>query len=129
MKRTLKEDIKNLKAYKKEEILEALEYTGRYRAFHINLITADMVSYLENKKRKEVFAAHDKALEAEREAIVACQKWNNEMIEKYGDGMSVKLADLPPDELERGAALERRMKEAIKKERALDTKINRLLEI
>ena len=129
MKRTLKEDIKNLKAYKKEEILEALEHADRYKLYHVELITADMVSYLENKKRNEVFAAHDKAIWQKTEAIKAFQKWKSEMCEKYGDGESCKLVDIPPDEIERGAALERRMKEAIKKERALDTKINRLLEI
>lgn len=129
MKRTLKEDIKNLKAYKKEEILEALEHADRYKLYHVELITADMVSYLENKKRNEVFAARDKATDAKMEAVKAFQEWKAEMCEKYGDGMSVKLAVLPPDEIERGAALEKNIKAAVKKAQRLDAQIERLLEI
>lgn len=129
MRRTINEDIKTLETYKKEEILEALKHADRYKLYHVDLITADMVSYLENKKRDEVFAARDKATGAKMEAIKAFQEWKAEMCEKYGDGMSVKLAVLPPDEIERGAALEKKIKEAVKKAQRLDAQIERLLKI
>lgn len=129
MSRTINEDIKTLKTYKKEEILESLKHAARCRAFDIDLIMADMLSYLENKKRKEAFAAQDKAVDAKIEAMKAFQKWNSEICEKYGNGETCKLSDIPPDEIERGAALENQLNEAIKKAQRLDAKVTRLLGI
>lgn len=115
MSRTINEDIKNLKTYKKEEILEALEHTARCKVYNVDLITGDMLRYLKNKKIEESNAAFDKAIKAEEEATEAYIKWHTEMAEKYGDGESFKVINIPMDEIERGAELEKRMKKSIKK--------------
>ena len=48
---------------------------------------------------------------------------------KYGDGQTVKLCDIPTLDINRGATLEKELKEATEKERRLDKQVNRILKI
>ena len=47
----------------------------------------------------------------------------------YGDGKSVKLTNIPLEEITKGAALERALKSAAEAEQKLDKKISKMLNV
>ena len=124
MSRAGKETLKKLLSYRKEEIIEALG-----RSYQSEYIAEQMLNYLESKKEKDLLDRHRKALDKEIAARKAFMEWKNEMCEKYGDGQTVKLTNIPPEDINRGAALEKALKEAVEEERRLDTRVNKMLRI
>lgn len=114
MNRTGNKNIEKLKEYKKEEILKALKHAYPHYPFHADLLLKLMVDYLENKPTQKVDTVIE-ALEEEKAARAEYAKYCNEMVEKYGDGKSCYMRDMSEDDLARGAELESRIHEAIKK--------------
>lgn len=124
MSRAREEALKKLSAYKKEEIIEALG-----RSYQSEYIAEQMLDYLESRKEKALLDRHRKAIDKEIAARKAFMEWKKEMCEKYGDGQTVKLSNIPPTDINRGAALEKALKEATEEERRLDKQVNKMLRI
>lgn len=124
MSRAREETLKKLSAYKKEEIIKALG-----RSYQSEYIAEQMLDYLESKKEKDLLDRHRKAIDKEITARKAFMDWKNEMCEKYGDGQTVKLLNIPPTDINRGAALEKALKEATEEEQMLDKQVNKMLRI
>ena len=122
MSRAKKEDIKKLFDYTKEEIIVALG-----RMYGSDLIVTELLGRLERGAIEKALDASDKASNARIDAAIAFQKWQSDMCVKYGNGRNVKLVDIPPEEIERGARLEKAFFEATKKAERLDAKANKLL--
>lgn len=125
MSKPTKSSIQKLSKYKKEEILEAMEHCIFFSEFQIS----EMLTYLQRKTSDAAFEEHDRALQEEIEARKKYLEWESEVCRKYGDGKSVKLIDIPPAEINRGAALERAMKAATEKEQRLSKQIDKILNI
>lgn len=122
MSRARKDTLKKLSAFKKEEIIEALgcSYNSEYTA-------EQMLVCLESKKEKDLLDKHGKAIDKTITARKAFTAWKTEMCEKYGDGQTVKLSNIPPTDISRGAALEKALKKATEEEQRLDKQVNRML--
>ena len=118
------ETLKKLSAYKKKEIIEALG-----NSYQFGYLAEDMLRYLEEKKSNDVISQHGEALNQEIAARKAFMEWKTEICSKYGDGQTVKLRDIPPLEIHRGATLEKALKETTEKERRLDKQVNRILKV
>lgn len=124
MSRAKPELIKKLAKYSKEDIIEALG-----KQYQADFIISGIINDLDHRASQKVLDDHGKALDALVAAREAFSKWRNEMCVRYGDGKSVKLADIPPEEISKGAALEKALKEATETEQRLDKKVNRMLKI
>ncbi len=124
MSRAKPEFLKKLAKYSKEDIIEALG-----RQFRADYIISDIVNDLESKATQKALDDHGKALDALITARGAYFRWQDEMCVRYGDGKTAKLADIPTEEISKGAALERALKKATETERMLDKKVNELLKI
>lgn len=110
-----------LSKYAKADIIEAV-----CMLFQADRVIAEMLRHLRHKKVTNVLAAEKTAIEEEKQAVLALFDWRDDMCQKYGDGQKFSLGQIPQAELERGAALERAVREANAKARRLDTTINRL---
>ena len=124
MSRAKPELLKKLAKYSKEDIIEAIG-----KQYQADFIISGIINDLEHRASQKVLDDHGKALDALIAAREAFSKWRNEMCARYGDGKSVKLADIPPEEISKGATLEKALKEATETEQRLDKKVNRMLKI
>ena len=124
MSRVKPELLKKLAKYSKEDIIEALG-----KQYQADFIISGIINDLEHRASQKALDDHGKALDVLIAAREAFSKWRNKMCARYGDGKSVKLADIPPEEISKGAALEKALKEATETEQRLDKKVNRMLKI
>lgn len=115
--------MKNAK-YSKEDIIEALG-----RQCQADFIIRGILNDLEYIASKRVFDDYDKAIKEHKDAFEAYIEWKNQMCIAYGDGKSVKLTNIPPEEITKGAALERTLKSAAEAEQKLDKKISKMLNV
>lgn len=116
--------LKKLSKYSKEDIIKALGQ--QCQADFVIRVILDELEYIASKR---VLDNHDKAIKAHKDAFVAYIEWKNQMCIAYGDGKSVKLTDIPPEEITKGAALERALKSAAEAEQKLDKKISKMLKV
>ena len=114
--------LKEIAKYSKEEILEALA-----RQYMPDLVTDRLLSDLEYIRRTKALQEQDNALVAERTALDAFLAWQKGMIERYGDGESVRFNQVPEREIERGLKLEKAYNAARKERQQAEAKVNRLL--
>lgn len=122
MARTKKEALEELAKYSKEDILEAL---GRSCFVDVDAMLID----LEYIQRTRAIDEHQKAIADESAALTAYLEWNREVIAKYGDGETVRFDQLPESEVQRGIKLERIWRSARKKEKRLDDRVRKLLNL
>lgn len=100
---------KKLRKCPKEVIIDCL--VRHWEAKHI----IQEIIYNSDEKAKDKLHEEDKkAWETYNEALKRYLKWKQEMCNRYGDGKTVKLADVPQKEIERGAKLERDFAKAAK---------------
>lgn len=116
--------LKKLSKYSKEDIIEALG-----RQCQADFIINGILNDLEYIASKRVFDDYDKAIKEHEDAFEAYIEWKNQMCIAYGDGKSVKLTNIPPEEITKGAALERTLKSAAEAEQKLDKKISKMLNV
>ena len=112
-----------LAKFSKQDIIDAIG-----RLYQADYIASQIVDDLEEREREKLFSEHDAALKKVTDARMAFLLWKKEVAETYGDGKNAKLIDVPPAEIMRGAALEKELNEAVKKEQRLDKKIHILLQ-
>lgn len=116
--------VSKLKKYSKEQIIEALA-----NQFNADYYIHGLLNHLEEKESDKLLKEHREAIEAEATARRAFSDFIKEAAEKYGDGKSFKISALPLAVYARGAALEKAVKEAEAKERALDKKVSKMLKL
>lgn len=124
MKNAKLELLKKLSKYSKEDIIEALG-----RQCQADFIIRGILNDLEYIASKRVFDDYDKAIKEHKDAFEAYIEWKNQMCIAYGDGKSVKLTNIPPEEITKGAALERALKSTAEAEQKLDKKISKTLNV
>ena len=122
--KTTKENLKSLKAYTKDEIIDAI---GNH--FNADKLSKDILYICKQKRDYKIFTEHDKALEAEISARNEYCEWLKEVCVMFGDGEKVEISKLPMEEIAYGAKLEKALKTAEKKQESLNKKINEILEI
>lgn len=124
MKNAKLELLKKISKYSKEDIIEALG-----RQCQADFIIRGILNDLEYIASKRVFDDYDKAIKEHKDAFEAYIEWKNQMCIAYGDGKSVKLTNIPPEEITKGAALERALKSTAEAEQKLDKKISKMLNV
>lgn len=124
MKNAKLELLKQFSKYSKEDIIEALG-----RQCQADFIIRGILNDLEYIASKRVFDDYDKAIKEHKDAFEAYIEWKNQMCIAYGDGKSVKLTNIPPEEITKGAALERALKSTAEVEQKLDKKISKMLNV
>lgn len=113
-----KEVIDEIEKYSKAEIIAAIKA--------LPFVGEEILSKLETNKERKIFDEASKARKKELDCWEKLTKWRKEVIEKYGDGNAVKLVDLPQEEIEKGAALEREFKESVDECRRAEKREDRL---
>lgn len=111
--------LKKLSKYSKEDIIKALG-----QQCQADFVIKVILNELEYIASKRVLDNHDKAIKAHEDAFRAYIEWKNRMCIAYGDGKSVKLTNIPLEEITKGAALERALKSTAEVEQKLDKKIS-----
>ncbi len=124
MKNAKLELLKKFSKYSKEDIIEALG-----RQCQADFIIRGILNDLEYIASKRVFDDYDKAIKEHKDAFEAYIEWKNQMCIAYGDGKSVKLTNIPPEEITKGAALERALKSTTEAEQKIDKKISKMLNV
>ena len=115
--------LKELEKYTKAEIIEAIG--NHYRAADI---VNELLRDLQNTKMQKVFRIQRMAERISMEKFEALLAWRHEMCEKYGDGKTVRLLDVPPEEIERGAKLEKEYAAARETVEKAEKRINKAME-
>ena len=85
--KTTKENLQSLKAYTKDEIIDAI---GNH--FNADKLSKDILYICKQKRDCKIFAEHGKALNAEISARNEYCEWLKETCVKYGDGEKVETA-------------------------------------
>ncbi len=116
--------LKKLSKYSKEDIIEALG-----QQCQADFIIRGILNELEYIASKRVLDNHDKAIKAHEDAFGAYIEWKNRMCIAYGDGKSVKLTNIPLEEITKGAALEKSVKSTAEAEQNLDKRISKMLNV
>ena len=116
--------VAKLKKYTKDQIIDALA----------NQIIADynigrLLNRLEEKESNKLLEEHREAIEAEQKARHIYALFLREMAAKHGDGKSFSIMELSHAEYERGISLEKAIKEAEARERMLDKKVTKMLNL
>ena len=124
MKNAKLELLKKISKYSKEDIIEALG-----RQCQADFIIRGILNDLEYIASKRVFDDYDKAIKEHKDAFEAYIEWKNQMCIAYGDGKSVKLTNIPPEEITKGATLERALKSTAESEQKIDKKISKMLNV
>ncbi len=122
--RASKTDLEKLKLYSKEEIIEALGH-----CYQSDYIVAHIINELDDRKVQKALSEHEKAIDILNSARTAYMKWRTDMCERYGNGRTVKISDIPPSDFQEGVFLERNLYTAEQNEAALDKRVNKLLKI
>lgn len=116
--------VAQLKKYSKNQIVDALA-----NQFNADYYIKGLLNHLEEKETDRLLKEHREAIEAETNARKALSDFIEESATKYGDGISFKIGALPPAEYEKGAALEKAVREAEAKEHMLDKKVTKMLKL
>ena len=95
-----------LENYSKAEIIEAVRFMAKYYGTGRNYEN-QLISIIHDKKRNDAFAEAQKARQTAIDRMNEFIDWKKEMAEKYGNNGMVYFKDLPREELERGANLEK----------------------
>lgn len=121
---TVEQMRKKLDKFSKYQIIDTIIKKYPFKRF-----AEELIEDLEYLNKNELFKKHLDAIDDEQKATHEYIKWQAEMIGKYGSDGQVRLADIPNDELLRGADLGSKMKAAREKERKLNEKVDDILRI
>ena len=119
---TPREDLQKIRAYTKEEIIEAV---GNY--WYSDVFVRQILRVLEEIKLNKMRAKRKESLKKATAARTEYLKWMRDVRIKYGDGDTVKLTRIPLEELKHGAELEKALDIAEKEERKLGREFDKLL--
>lgn len=122
--RANKTELQRLKAYTKDDIIEALG-----RCYQSDYIVSQILGELEERKAQNALKEHEKAIDTLNSARMAYMSWRTDMCAKYGDGKTVKIANIPPDEISRGAFLEKALNTATERERKVSKEVDKILKV
>lgn len=115
--------IKRLNIFSKNDIIKAV-------ALYADKCTVWNILYrLEDETYHKLHSAQRKAFDDVKTAIDNLSKWQADMADRYGNGETVKIGNIPSEELKRGEKLELTVKEAFEIKEKIDKKINKLLRI
>ena len=115
--------IKRLNIFSKNDIIKAV-------ALYADECTAWNILYrLKDETWHKLHSAQRKAFDDAKTAIVNLANWQADMADRYGNGETVKIGNIPNKELRRGEKLELTVKEAFEIEEKIDKKINKLLKL
>ena len=117
-----REDLQKIRAYTKEEIIEAI---GGIWCF--DDIIGQILRILEESKLNRIRAEQKEALKKAIATRTEYLKWMRDVRIKYVDGDAVKFTRVPFEDLKRGAELEKAMNIAEKEERKLGREFDKLL--
>lgn len=120
--RANKTELQKLKAYSKDDIIEVLG-----RCYQSDYIVSQILGELEEIKVQNALKEHGKAIDALNSARTAYMRWRSDMCVKYGDGKTVKIADIPSEEITKGARLEKVFRTATAKEQKISKEVDRIL--
>lgn len=112
---------KKLSKFSKAQIIEGIIKIYPYRN-----IAERLISNLEYMETDRMINRHKDYIDQESIATKKYIEWRGDMIQKYGTDGEVRLADIPQEELIKGAELECRMRAAREKERRLSDKIDNI---
>lgn len=115
--------LKELEKYTKAEIIEAIG-----RNFNAGYIVDDLLNDLKNRKTQQLLDDEREADRLGTEKLKALLAWRNEMCQKYGNGSNVRLSDIPPEEIQRGAKFEREYEAAVEAVDKLEKRIKKAME-
>lgn len=116
--------MQKLKAYSKGDIIEALG-----DCYQSDCIVSAILGELEERKVQNALKEHEKAIDTLNSARMAYMSWRTDMCAKYGDGKTVKIANIPPDEISRGAFLEKALNTATERERKVSKEVDKILKV
>lgn len=122
--RANKTELQKLKAYTKDDIIEALG-----RCYQSDYIVSQILGELEEIKVQNALKEHEKAIDTLNSARTAYMSWRTEMCVKYGDGKTVKIANIPPDEISRGVLLEKALNTATERECKISREVDKILKV
>lgn len=122
--RANKTELQKLKAYSKDDIIEALG-----RCYQSDFIVSQILGELEEIKVQNALKEHEKAIDTLNSARTAYVSWRTEMCVKYGDGKTVKIANIPPFEIAKGAKLEKALNTATEREQKISRKVDKILKV
>lgn len=122
--RANKTELQKLKAYTKDDIIEALG-----RCYQSDYIVSQILGELEERKAQNALKEHEKAIDTLNSARTAYTSWRTEMCAKYGDGKTVKIANIPPDEITRGVFLEKALNTATERECKISREVDKILKV
>lgn len=122
--RTNKAELQKLKAYTKDDIIEALG-----RCYQSGYIVSTILGELEERKAQNAIKEHEKAIDMLNSARTVYMSWRNDMCVKYGDGKTVKIANIPPTEISQGALLEKALNTATERERKISKEVDKILKV
>lgn len=106
----INDDVKRkLRKCPKEVIIDCL--VRHWEAEHI---IQEIIYKCDEKAKDKLYEEDQKAWETYNKALKRYYEWKQEMCSRYGDGKTVKLADIPQKEIERGARIERDFAKAAK---------------
>lgn len=113
--------LKKLLRYPKKDIIEAIGRQCQAERL-ISGIVNDIECQMMQRALEDCREAANKLLAARK----AYHAWCGKMCARYGDGKTVRLTNIPREDLECGEALEETVKELAKAEQTLDRKFNKL---
>lgn len=113
-----------LAKYSKADIIDAL-----CSEFQADYFVSNMLRTLEERTTIRIIDEAKKAGQASIAAGDAYLAWEADMINRFGDGKSVKFSDIPQKELSKGAKLGDAWKAAMKKADEAENRVSRNLGI
>lgn len=122
--RANKTELQKLKAYTKDDIIKALGH-----CYQSDYIVSQILNELEEREIQNALKEHKKAIDTLNSARTAYMSWRTDMCVKYGDGKTVKIANIPPEEIAKGARLEKAFNTATEKERKISREVDKILKV
>lgn len=99
-----------LSKHSKQDIIDAICH--EWGADHL---ISNLLRFIFEKESNRALVEERKAFTEENKACETYIAWNKNVVEKYGDGKTVKIIDVPQEEYERGILLAKDWEEKRKK--------------
>lgn len=122
--RTSKAELQKLKVYSKDAIIEALGH-----CYQSDYIVSEIIGELEERKVQNALKEHEKAIDTLNTARKAYMNWRSDMCVKYGDEKTVKIVNIPSEEITKGARLEKALNTATESERKISKEVDKILKV
>ena len=113
-----------LSKHRKQDIIDAI-----CSEFNADYLISNLIRFIFEKESNRALAEEKKAFDEENKAGKAYVAWNSEVVQKYGDGIEVKIVDIPQKEYERGIRLAKDWEEKRKKAKKMAERVERILKL